>query len=332
MSMIVFQGLQSSLDAQIAEQTTVRLRIAPAQPPISQLLELGVKSSNFEQFNENWYSQSSSNLNSAHESFSQALSNCPSSYPKEASMNRDRLYIHPLSKTSHCLSARSLELCTENLGSETGCDTAEEDCLLTCFPPFPKSELDGVDGDSSTGERVEQHRVPGARKQSNARSFPPPLTTISGSESIRIRPHREGGRVVMKAVTHPYLQAERSHGRLRLCFLHNYSAPNFDDDDDSQHTTADAASKGEKDDYGASASYGHEGDNEAEEEQEEEEEEGGCDEEACLTEEDMDGINLEFGVKTGREEFQKPSRCKRECDRNSNGYLLNWESHWVATS
>lgn len=60
------------------------------------------------------------------------------------------------------------------------------------------------------------------RKLSDRRSnssFPPPLTTMN---TLQVRRQcREGGRLIIEAVemTNPVLQAERSNGRLRLCFL-----------------------------------------------------------------------------------------------------------------
>ncbi|KAJ9550470.1 hypothetical protein OSB04_014515 [Centaurea solstitialis] len=104
------------------------------------------------------------------------------------------------------LSQKSLELCTESLGSESGSDTSEDDAMFS----FPSSRLSVKRG---RREHVESKKV-------SSRSFPPPLTTMSGSKPFQVRPHREGGRLIIEATETSLgtscLQAERSHGRLRL--------------------------------------------------------------------------------------------------------------------
>jgi hypothetical protein len=122
-------------------------------------------------------------------------------------------YVHPQQKPSSLvLCPKSLELCTENLGSESGIDIVENDMLL-----------------SSLGTMEEQRQpcrqVLAATKKVKTQNFPPPLTTIRGSESLRVRPHREDGRLVIEVAKVPTstccFQADRSQGRLRLCFLTN---------------------------------------------------------------------------------------------------------------
>lgn len=103
-------------------------------------------------------------------------------------------------------SQKSLELCTESLGSETGSDTSEDDTIFS----FPAS--------SSSVKRSLRNQV--VTKKVLSRSFPPPLTSMSGSKTIQVRPHREGGRLIIDAMEtalgNSCLRAERSHGRLRL--------------------------------------------------------------------------------------------------------------------
>ncbi|XP_023752499.2 protein FANTASTIC FOUR 3 [Lactuca sativa] len=101
---------------------------------------------------------------------------------------------------------KSLELCTESLGSETGSDTSEDDAIFA----FPSSTLSVK---RSRRDQVESKKV-------LSRSFPPPLTTMSGSKPFQVRPHREGGRLIIEAMEmslgNSCLRAERSHGRLLL--------------------------------------------------------------------------------------------------------------------
>nr|XP_043630728.1 protein FANTASTIC FOUR 3-like [Erigeron canadensis] len=112
-------------------------------------------------------------------------------------------YVH--NHKSFILSQKSLEICTESLGSETGSDTSEDDTFFACKA-------------SSLTKRTRKEHV--SSKKMSSRSFPPPLTTISGSKPFQVRPHREGGRLIIEAMETNLgtnsLIAERSHGRLRL--------------------------------------------------------------------------------------------------------------------
>ena len=97
--------------------------------------------------------------------------------------------------------------CSQNLGNETGSDMVDSDIELLSSSP-------------ECGEGPKEEK----RKERQVRNFPPPLTMIRGSESVRVRPHREGGRLVLELtkVKVPFcFRAQRSHGRLRLCFWNN---------------------------------------------------------------------------------------------------------------
>ncbi|XP_042518647.1 uncharacterized protein LOC122092404 [Macadamia integrifolia] len=75
---------------------------------------------------------------------------------------KEKLYIHPLVKrTSSQLSEKSLEMCTENLGSETGSDISEEEIIIN----------------SSNYDRVKERSKSSLPQLSkvNSREFPPPL-------------------------------------------------------------------------------------------------------------------------------------------------------------
>ncbi|CAN1280390.1 Protein FANTASTIC FOUR 3 [Linum perenne] len=135
---------------------------------------------------------------------------------------------------SASLSDKSLELCTENLGSETGADQQLSDLNDNNYLfSSPSSEGIGY-SDEKAAESRRVHTV--ARNvNGDGNGFPPPLTTMAGPELIRVRPHREGGRLVMKAVMSQSapscFQAERIDSRLRLHVLvdrSDYSDTAFD--------------------------------------------------------------------------------------------------------
>ncbi|KAL8105167.1 hypothetical protein AgCh_029096 [Apium graveolens] len=106
------------------------------------------------------------------------------------------------------LTERSLELCTENLGNETGSDTSESTILETR-------------NEKPSREVHQQHiRKISSAKKANSLSFPPPLTTIRSSNLYQVRPCREEGRLIIKVVEAASVgtcfEAHRSHGRLQL--------------------------------------------------------------------------------------------------------------------
>ncbi|XP_038887627.1 protein FANTASTIC FOUR 3-like isoform X2 [Benincasa hispida] len=116
----------------------------------------------------------------------------------------NKVYVH---HSSTKLSKKSLEMCTESLGSESGSDMGENDISLLTLE---------VDDSRRYSTLLTQKKA--IRKYI---TFPPPLTSISGSTGVRVKSYREDGRLVLKAMvcsTSPssYFQAERSHGRLKL--------------------------------------------------------------------------------------------------------------------
>ncbi|KAK4789739.1 hypothetical protein SAY86_017043 [Trapa natans] len=116
---------------------------------------------------------------------------------------------------SSALSEISLELCTENLGNETGCIETDETRLSLLSSDSPPLCPDRCRSSSRRNIAEKKRAVP--------RTFPPPLTIISGRDAIQFYPHRENGRLVIEAVRampfHGGLQADRSHGRFRLRFV-----------------------------------------------------------------------------------------------------------------
>ncbi|RDX65301.1 Protein FANTASTIC FOUR 3, partial [Mucuna pruriens] len=207
-----------------------------------------------------------------------------------SSVQKESMYVFP-KQSSVRLSPKSLEMCTENLGNETGSDMIESDIQL-----LSSSASSSECGEAQTKTNLNLGNK--IRKAREARNFPPPLTTIRGSESIRVRPHREGGRLVLQLTKlSPCFHAQRSHGRLRLCFW-------TQDNNDPEYQTED-------------------NENELQEQDEE-----GVDDAAEIDR----GWELEYehtnciGRNTWRLEnnYERLSRCKE----GDHDFLINW----VATS
>ncbi|KAK4720284.1 hypothetical protein R3W88_018622 [Solanum pinnatisectum] len=131
--------------------------------------------------------------------------------PKKDEKEEKQVYVHPLVKRwSNTLSIKSLEMCTESLGSETGSETIEESENNNYSSKCGKKHT------TTTNKTVVAH-------------FPPPLTSING---LQVRPHREGDRLILKATTitapKSCFKAERLDGRLRLSFWNNSNVDESD--------------------------------------------------------------------------------------------------------
>ena len=220
-------------------------------------------------------------------SFIQALTNI-SHNQNELMTEKEKVYVHPLSRrsSSSTLSMKSSEMCTESLGSETGSEISERSDELSLISYKNENSL----------FKQESKSLEFSRKLISTNSFPPPLSSISGSDSFRVRPHREGGRLVIKAVTvsssEGYFQTERVDGRLRLCLVKCNSliceeAEEKDDDDDD-----------------------------------EEEDEDGV--------EDMEGNSENVGGEIGSGEVVGPSSCKE--GGRGNKERSSWGPLWVTIS
>ncbi|KAK8596057.1 hypothetical protein V6N12_064557 [Hibiscus sabdariffa] len=140
-------------------------------------------------------------------------------------------YVHPLVKRSaSCLSEKSLEICTESLGSETGSDgfssetsDMEEDkqedqqLLHQKQEPVAPMVMPCFDGEKAIIAKQNYDVV----KKSPNLSFPPPIPSLSAKDGAprRLKTHRDNGRLVMEAVPMPSLNnflAQRQDGRLVL--------------------------------------------------------------------------------------------------------------------
>ncbi|CAN0856642.1 Protein FANTASTIC FOUR 3 [Linum grandiflorum] len=199
MGTVVCQGLQSCLESQIAESRTLRLRLSAPKSDSS-----------------GW-----------------GCLTDPTHFIKP-----DSFFPQPSSKrsVSSSLSEKSLELCTENLGSETGADQQLSDYLFSSAAPSSEGIIGKANSDEKATVAVIKSKTAARRRgcgSGSGNGFPPPLTTMRGPELIQVRPHREGGRLVMKAVKSQSppscFQAERIDSRLLLHVVVDHSVdPAFD--------------------------------------------------------------------------------------------------------
>ena len=144
-------------------------------------------------------------------------------------------YIHPLVKrSSTSLGEKSLQICTESLGSETGSDGYS--CDQNYFQSSSSEEDDDDDEEqvvrnetqSRTKDLVTVNYNCCISRRSPTCSFPPPLSSISRRDglSVQMRPQRRDGRLIIEAVpvsSHYYLHAHRQGGRLQLSFINSPS-------------------------------------------------------------------------------------------------------------
>ncbi|RCV06667.1 hypothetical protein SETIT_1G181400v2 [Setaria italica] len=131
----------------------------------------------------------------------------------------------PSSKAPPSFFSRHLGICTEGLGSESSGDIDLSDL----------SDDVNNNGDDAGAELRQavmpckrQHRDDAGDEPGRARSgrpalFPPPISVIGagGKPWLYLRPHREGGRLVLRELRIPsreLLQARREGGRFKLQF------------------------------------------------------------------------------------------------------------------
>ncbi|GER55307.1 hypothetical protein STAS_32950 [Striga asiatica] len=115
----------------------------------------------------------------------------------------EQVYVHPLDKSSTFfpLGSKSLEMCTESLGSETGSNLYSNESFVTNKPSRK------------------------TRESCKKTDFPPPLTIINGNDNkcVKMVSHHEGGRLVIKAFVFSSkwsrFKTKRENGRLRLCLV-----------------------------------------------------------------------------------------------------------------
>lgn len=140
-------------------------------------------------------------------------------------------YIHPLVKRStSSLSEKSLEICTENLGSENGSDG---------FSSYASSEYEDVDEEKHDHHHYHHHHQYCSQfieelrvvKHNNSKrpssSFPPPITSLARGDnkpSIQMQSRRQDGKLILEVVSIPprnRFHAHRLDGRLLLTLVDN---------------------------------------------------------------------------------------------------------------
>lgn len=155
---------------------------------------------------------------------------------KQLETPKQEPYIHPLIRqSSSLLSQKSLETCTESLGSETGSNdffSSDDELDFLSKAKEIKQDLDQRNECGFKKLSTVNYHCSISRRSSTPRSFPPPLTSISQQDGpcVQMRPHRKDGRLVVEAFTVPsqnYLHAERHNGRLLLSFINTTSTKNL---------------------------------------------------------------------------------------------------------
>ncbi|XP_071700910.1 protein FANTASTIC FOUR 2-like [Rutidosis leptorrhynchoides] len=199
MDMVVCQGLQSCLDP-IKIDALDSIQKSSSKPIIlvhKSKLEANLKSGETVNNTNKW-------------SFLSLLEK-----PSSNVVKTEEIYVHPMVKRSaSTLSTMSLEMCTESLGTETGSDVSESS------DEFSLQERERFGGLQISKFQNFDRRMLSHHSRVNG-GFPPPLTSISGSDGIvKVRPHREGGRLVIKAVSvfdcGIKFEEERMNGKLKL--------------------------------------------------------------------------------------------------------------------
>ncbi|XP_039048001.1 protein FANTASTIC FOUR 2-like [Hibiscus syriacus] len=243
MSSSVCQGLQSCMDLRHIESRFMRLKLAPQETnfPASSIASTEPKPMPFTGVKDaiactnDCKPIGNRNVDTGCWSFVKS----PADNTEDSnSTPNDEVYVHPLVKRStSMLSERSLEMCTESLGSETGSDVSES------IDDISLLSLENVVYNSKPRESSAARM-----KTSRVKSFPPPLTSISGSNGVKVKSRREGGRLVLEAVTSPpcnsYFHTERSEGRLRLSLFKDIDANamfegNHDEEKDQEEVKHD---------------------------------------------------------------------------------------------
>uniref|UniRef100_K4AIH2 FAF domain-containing protein n=1 Tax=Setaria italica TaxID=4555 RepID=K4AIH2_SETIT len=130
-------------------------------------------------------------------------------------------YVHPLvRRSSSLLTQKSLEICTESLGSETGSDGF--------------SDADGSSTDRSCPGSDDEREEAVAPRAPPPRAFPPPLPSLARRKvesTMEMRQERQGGRLLVRVVPVPsstLFRAQRRGGRLLLSFA-DTAAPAADE-------------------------------------------------------------------------------------------------------
>ncbi|KAK7396367.1 hypothetical protein VNO78_17318 [Psophocarpus tetragonolobus] len=214
----VCQGLQSCLEPRLMEPRVLRLKLALQQGSSFPQPTTTTLSNPEEKPLTNHECGTKSNESSGW-SFLQTLTHSSPCNNK----TEDQVYVHPtVKRSSSILSAKSLEMCTESLGSETGSNAIESSNETSLFSVDTSAGLMRHTTSATTHASCDSKRV------NRTLNFPPPLTTMAEFGGVRVHPRREDGRLILEAVIspapRPYFYAERGDGRLRLCLFESFSA------------------------------------------------------------------------------------------------------------
>ncbi|KAK1406279.1 hypothetical protein QVD17_41571 [Tagetes erecta] len=134
-------------------------------------------------------------------------------------------YVHPLlKKSASSLSEKSLKICTESLGSETGSDV---------FSSPPSSDEEKTEHNNNKFVKFS------CKKPQPARSLPPPIPSLATARtdgsSLHMHSRRVDGRLVVEAVSvqqKKYFEAQRQDGRFLLTLINDPKQQEDEDDDD----------------------------------------------------------------------------------------------------
>ncbi|CAN6840606.1 unnamed protein product [Brassica oleracea] len=148
-------------------------------------------------------------------------------------------YVHPLVKRASSLSEKSLEICTESLGSETGCegfasyadaeiDKEEVDLVLNVTVTMEEEETEAEQEAITVPNHTPCMELPRG-------SFPPPIRSLSSQSgsALHMKTRRDNGRLVLEAVSmpsHNNFSAKRQDGRLLLTFAEISDEPDCEID------------------------------------------------------------------------------------------------------
>ena len=141
--------------------------------------------------------------------------------PPPAPKQAQAPYVHPLvRRSSSLLTQKSLEICTESLGSETGSDGF--------------SDADGSSTDRSCpGSDDEREEEAVAPRAPPPRAFPPPLPSLARRKvesTMEMRQERQDGRLLVRVVpvaSSTLFRAQRRGGRLLLSFADTASPVSY---------------------------------------------------------------------------------------------------------
>ncbi|KAI5426696.1 protein FANTASTIC FOUR 2 [Lathyrus oleraceus] len=280
MSSSLCQGFQSCLEQGVMEPRVLTLKLAPPgsnisppSSPVDQEKPINII-----------HNECDKNDTNSSWSFLQNLT--------KTENGNNKVYVHPTVKRSaSMLSEKSLEMCTESLGSETGSNAGESSDDLSLLSYDARNDVTNINNNSNSMNNCVSRRV------NRASNFPPPLTSITDFGGVHVRPHREGGRLILEAIASPsvtpYFHAERCDGRLRLSLVE--TVYDYDGDDEDYEEEEEVEDQEEK-------------------EGESEKEHQVCEEEECV-----EKVEDEMGVT----KFGRPRRCKESGNRDffGDGYF-----------